>query len=135
MLHARFLRSPYPHARIHAVDVRAAERSPGVRAVLVLLGPNGMGGAASVSAEENVEATRRGGGASALYAGAAVAAVAATSEDAAEAALRLIKVAYEPLPFVVDMDAARAAGAPVVYETLDVQSGPGATGRSPPPCR
>jgi xanthine dehydrogenase YagR molybdenum-binding subunit len=128
MLHARFLRSTLPHARVRSVDTSAAERYPGVRAVLVLLGPSGTGGATSVSAEENVEATRSNDQPIALYAGAAVAAVAAVSEQAAEAALRLIKVQYEPLPFVVDMDDARAAGAPVVYEKLDVQPGFGASG-------
>jgi CO/xanthine dehydrogenase Mo-binding subunit len=34
MLHARMLRSPHPHARIHAIDTSAAERAPGVHAVL-----------------------------------------------------------------------------------------------------
>jgi len=128
MLHARFLRATLPHARVRAVDTSAAERHPGVRAVLVLLGPSGTGGATSVSAEENVEATRRNDQPIVLYAGAAVAAVAAVSEQAADEAVRLIKVQYEPLPFVVDMDDARAAGAPVVYEKLDVQPGFGASG-------
>jgi xanthine dehydrogenase YagR molybdenum-binding subunit len=122
MLHARLLRAPLPHARIRAVNTAAAERHPGVRAVQVLLGPNGAVGATSVSAEEGVEATRRNVPPIALYAGAIVAAVAAVSAQAADEALRLIKVDYEPLPFVVDMDTARAPGAPVVYETLDVQS-------------
>ena len=126
MLHGRFLRSPLPHARVRSVDTSAAERHPGVRAVLVLLGPNGAGGATSVSAEEDVDATRRNDQPNALYAGAAVAAVAAISEQAAEQAVRLIKVTYDPLPFVVDMDDARAAGAPVVFEKLDVQPSVGA---------
>ena len=58
MLHARLLRAPLPHARIRALDVRAAERAPGVRAVHVIVGPHG-GGAASASADEDVQATRR----------------------------------------------------------------------------
>jgi len=34
MLHAKMLRSPYPHAKILHVDTRAAEQLPGVKAVL-----------------------------------------------------------------------------------------------------
>jgi xanthine dehydrogenase YagR molybdenum-binding subunit len=120
MLHGRFLRSPHAHARIRAIDTSAAERHPGVRAVLVILGPNG-GGTTSATAEEGVEATRRNVQPIALYAGQAIAAVAARSVQAAEAAVRLIKVDYEPLPFVIDMDAALAPRAPVVFEKLEIQ--------------
>jgi CO/xanthine dehydrogenase Mo-binding subunit len=34
MLHAKVLRSPYPHARILRIDTAAARALPGVRAVL-----------------------------------------------------------------------------------------------------
>ncbi|MDP9252461.1 MAG: xanthine dehydrogenase family protein molybdopterin-binding subunit, partial [Chloroflexota bacterium] len=34
MLHARVLRSPYPRARVRAIDAKRAERLPGVRGVL-----------------------------------------------------------------------------------------------------
>ncbi|MDP6180135.1 MAG: hypothetical protein QGG48_09610, partial [Desulfatiglandales bacterium] len=34
MLHAKFLRSPYPHARVLRVDTSEAERLPGVKTVL-----------------------------------------------------------------------------------------------------
>ncbi|MFQ5693910.1 MAG: 4-hydroxybenzoyl-CoA reductase subunit alpha, partial [Nitrospinota bacterium] len=34
MLHGKILRSPHPHARILDIDTSAAERVPGVRAVL-----------------------------------------------------------------------------------------------------
>jgi len=127
MLHARLLRAPLPHARIRAIDTSAAERHPGVCAVHVILGPRG-GGTASVSADEDMEATRRVEEPVALYAGMAVAAVAAVSPEAAEQGVRLIKVDWQPLPFVVDMDDARAAGAPVVFEKLHVQAGFGASG-------
>ena len=33
MLHAKVLRSPYPHARIVSIDTAEAEKLPGVRAV------------------------------------------------------------------------------------------------------
>ena len=51
------------------------------------------------------------------YIGAPVAAVAATSPAAAEEALRLIRVDYHSLPFVADMDAARAPNAALVYDS------------------
>ena len=35
MLHAKLLRSPYPHARILKIDTSEAEKLPGVEAVLV----------------------------------------------------------------------------------------------------
>ena len=35
MLHAKLLRSPYPHARIVSIDAGAAEKLPGVKAVLL----------------------------------------------------------------------------------------------------
>jgi xanthine dehydrogenase YagR molybdenum-binding subunit len=127
LLHARLLRAPLPHARIGAIDITAAQRHPDVRAVHVILGPHG-GGTASVSADEDVEATRRVEEPVVLYAGMAVAAVAAVSPEAAEQGVRLIKVDWRPLPFVVDMDDARVVGAPVVFEKLDVQAGFGASG-------
>ena len=59
----------------------------------------------------------------ALYVGAPIAAVAATTEAAADAALRLIKVEYEVLPFVVDMEDARKSDAPMVFRSPVAGSG------------
>jgi CO/xanthine dehydrogenase Mo-binding subunit len=50
------------------------------------------------------------------YVGQPVAAVAATTPEAAEAALAAIEVVYEPLPAVLDLEAALAPGAPLVHE-------------------
>src|SRR5450759_3431572 len=36
MLYARLLRSPLPHARVMSIDIGAAERHPGVRAIHVI---------------------------------------------------------------------------------------------------
>ncbi len=105
MLYARVLRSPLPHGRVRALDLSAASRHPGVRAVVPL-----------VSADDPEKATLR-------YIGAPVAAVAAVSMEAAQQALRLIHVDYQPLPFVVDLDQARAQGAPLVYESAEVAPG------------
>jgi xanthine dehydrogenase YagR molybdenum-binding subunit len=97
MLHARILRASMPHARIRAIDVSAAVRLPGVRAVEVITDP-GNPSTATIH-----------------YAGEPIAAVAATDAGIAEAALGLIHVEYETLPFVVDFDQAREATAPQVY--------------------
>ena len=98
MLHGRVLRSPMPHALVRSIDLSAAARHPGVRVVLPLVTPD---------APES--ATVR-------YAGAPVAAVAAVSIAAANEALRLIRVDYQQLPFVADIDRAREPGAPAVYD-------------------
>jgi xanthine dehydrogenase YagR molybdenum-binding subunit len=105
MLYARILRTPHPHARVRSIDTSAAERYPGVRAVYVVTGRSTHDPATPV---RSPLPTLR-------YAGASIAAVAATSRSAADAATHLIRVDYDPLPFVVDMDAARQPGAPDVF--------------------
>jgi len=105
MLHARILRSPLPHALVRAIDVSGAVKHPGVRAILPIADPADTGG------------TRL------RYLGAPVAAVAAVSMAAAEEALRLIRVDYQSLPFVADMDQARKETAPSVYESADAAPG------------
>ncbi len=105
MLHARILRSPLPHARLRSIDISAAARHPGVRAILPIASPT-----------DAQSATLR-------YIGAPVAAVAAVSVAAAEEALRLVHVDYQSLPFVADMDGARKEAAPQVYESAAVAPG------------
>ncbi|MEL7001032.1 MAG: molybdopterin cofactor-binding domain-containing protein, partial [Pseudomonadota bacterium] len=55
-------------------------------------------------------------GAKVLYDGHAVAAVAATSAHAAKKALKLIKVEYDVLPHVTDVDASMQDGAPIIRD-------------------
>ncbi len=110
MLHARMLRSPHPHARILSIETAAAERYPGVRAVHVI---DQIVGRAVEADEKNSDAAA---GRRLLYVGDAVVAVAAATPEAAEAALGLIKVAYQRLPFVVDIDDARKPEAPLVFD-------------------
>ena len=100
LLHARILRSPLPNARVQAIDTDAAARQPGVRAVLVIAPRDAI----------------------LRYVGAPVAAVAARTPEAADAALRLIRVDYARLPFVVDMDTARRPNAPLVYQAGELPS-------------
>ena len=107
MLHGRLLRSPHPHARLLSLDVEAARRHPQVRAALAITESVGR----AVEDPGPPGEARR-----VLYVGDAVAAVAATTPAAAEAALALIDARYEPLAFVVDIESARLAGAPRVFE-------------------
>lgn len=105
MLYARVLRSPLAHAEVRSLDLSAAARHPGVRAVMRVSRPDDPAGTLV------------------RYAAAPVAAVAAVSLAAAEEALRLIRVEYRSLPFVTDLDQARAAGAPLVYEAAAAPAG------------
>jgi len=98
MLYGRILRSASPHARIRALDLSAAVRHPEVRASLAIARPGD-------SASGIVR-----------YVGAPIAAIAATSIAAAKEATALIRVDAQPLPFVVDMDAAKAPGAAIVHD-------------------
>ena len=106
MLHGRILRSPYPHARILAVDASAAASLPGVYAVLTpFTAPDGR-----VAPDLPILDTK------ARFVGDEVAAVAAVDEDTAQEALRLVEVSYEPLPFVTDPVEAMHSGAPEVHD-------------------
>ncbi|HUL96743.1 MAG TPA: xanthine dehydrogenase family protein molybdopterin-binding subunit [Usitatibacter sp.] len=108
MLHARLLRSPYPHARLVSLDLATARLQPGVRAVLPV--NETVGRAIEVLVEGQPLPPRH-----VLYVGDIVAGVAAVSPGAAEAALSLVRADYERLPFVVELEGARASGAPVIF--------------------
>jgi xanthine dehydrogenase YagR molybdenum-binding subunit len=107
MLFGRRVVSPHPHARVKAVDTSAAERLPGVKAVHVVERNEGAKLRNPPAVAEKFPTVR--------YAGQCVAGVAATTQAVADEAAALVKVTYEPLPFVVELDAARAKDAPLVY--------------------
>jgi xanthine dehydrogenase YagR molybdenum-binding subunit len=105
MLYARRVVSDVPHARITSIDTSVAEKYSGVRAVHVLERTRGSAQLRDPKAEAgNRYPTVR-------YAGQPLAAVAAETPRAAEAAARLVKVAYEPLPHVTTLDEAMQDGA------------------------
>jgi CO/xanthine dehydrogenase Mo-binding subunit len=110
MLHGRVLRSREPHARLVSIDTRRAACLPGIRAVITAADIPEVSYGGSVK-DEQVFARDR-----IRFAGQPLAAVAATSPEAAAAALAAIEVACEPLPPVLDVAAALAAGAPLVHE-------------------
>ena len=101
MLFGKILRSPHAHARILSIDVSAAEKAPGVGAVLPW----------------------RKTGEKVVYQGDEVACVAANTEEQAADALRLIKVQYEPLPHLATVEQAMRPEAPVVFDGGNVKVG------------
>ncbi|MCH8280479.1 MAG: xanthine dehydrogenase family protein molybdopterin-binding subunit [Chloroflexi bacterium] len=123
MLWGKVLRSPHPHARILSIDTSKAEAHDGVKAVVTSkdLAPLPVESAKHADSgvlnlkflHDNILA-----GEKVLYMGHPVAAVAATSAHVAEEALRLIDVAYEPLPAVTNVEDAMRPGAPILHDTL-----------------
>jgi carbon-monoxide dehydrogenase large subunit len=114
--HLAFTRATEAHARILGVDVRDALAAPGVIAVYTHadlgLGPlpSAMAGLLPESMRRPALAAER-----VRFVGEPVAVVAAESGALAADAAELVVVETEPLPAVVDPDAARAAGAPLLF--------------------
>jgi CO/xanthine dehydrogenase Mo-binding subunit len=110
MLWARYLLSPYPHARIRSIDASAARNMPGVHAVLTGadIGPVRIGRALMDWPALAYQKVR--------FVGERVAAVAAETLEAAEQAVNRIVVTYDELPAVLDPVAATAADAPLLHE-------------------
>ncbi|MGD9344969.1 MAG: xanthine dehydrogenase family protein molybdopterin-binding subunit [Candidatus Aminicenantes bacterium] len=92
LLIGKILRSPHPHAEIASIDLTKAKNLPGVKAAIEL---------------DNKKVQ---------FIGNRVAAVAAIDDQTAEKALKLIKVEYKPLPYVVSVEKSREEGAPQVHE-------------------
>ncbi|MFQ5692266.1 MAG: xanthine dehydrogenase family protein molybdopterin-binding subunit, partial [Nitrospinota bacterium] len=109
LAYGKVLRSPHPHALIRSIDASKALKLPGV------LG---------VASRENTPSVRWGifikdeqafCHEKVRFAGDEVAAVAAESPEAAEEALSLIRVEYEPLPALLTPEAAMAEGAAAIH--------------------
>ncbi|MBN2321334.1 MAG: xanthine dehydrogenase family protein molybdopterin-binding subunit [Acidobacteria bacterium] len=110
MLYAKFLTSPYAHARIQSMDTSRAEAYPGVRAVLRYDDPE-MPETANLGGHVPNELTVLSD--KAYFQGEEVGAVvAADTEDIADEALKLIEVEWEERPFVLDVEEARKEDAP-----------------------
>jgi CO/xanthine dehydrogenase Mo-binding subunit len=117
MLHLKVVRSPHASARIRSIDVAAAARAPGVKRVLrggdvpvnknTLLSLIGFGKDDEPSlAVDKVH-----------YKGEPVVAIIAESEAEALAAKKLVRIDYEPMPAVFDVEESLKPGAPVVNDT------------------
>jgi CO/xanthine dehydrogenase Mo-binding subunit len=115
LLHARPVLATEAHARIRGIDREAALAIPGVVAVMgaadLPIATSGTDRTSEPLAREEV-----------VFGGQPVALVIAESEAAAEDGAEAVIVDYEPLPAVVDVEAAMEPGAPLartVEETDD----------------
>jgi carbon-monoxide dehydrogenase large subunit len=123
MAHVAILRSPYAHARIKRIDTAKAAEQPGVVAVYTgkdfeHLPP--LPCAWQATGTENFVATPRALEIDRVtFTGAGVAAVVAETKIAAEDALALIEVDWEPLEVVVDAEEAVKQGAPQLHEVAE----------------
>ena len=117
-LFAKFRYAGVPHGRITKLDTSAAKAIPGVFAVLT---------------QDDVPDLRYGDGIKdrtlfakdvVRYEAEIVAAVAAVSAEVAQAAVDAIVLEIEPLPAVVDLEAALAPDAPLVHEDWESYENP-----------
>ncbi len=126
MLHVAFLRSDYAHARIQRIDVSAAKAVPGVVAVYtaadlgdywqsgpLLVPPPPIDGIVFNKRTQVILAKDK-----VRHVGEPIAAVVAESRYIAEDAVQRIRVAFEPLDAVVDMEQALSPDAPRVHDDL-----------------
>ena len=123
LLSGAILRSPHAHARILSIDTSAAEAYPGVYAVVTgqdMPDPGdrveslGEGGASNLRYfSNNVLAKDK-----VVYHMHAVAAVAATTRHIAEEAIKLIKVEYEPLAPVLNLQEAMKEDATILLDEI-----------------
>lgn len=111
MLHAKLVTSPQAHAKIVKIDTTKAESLPGVIAVATGAEfPYRLGiyvGDRDVLAIDKVR-----------WVGHPVAAVVAETLEAAERAIDLVDVDYEPLPTVMDPMESLKPGAPIIHEKM-----------------
>ena len=114
MLYGATLRSPHAHARIVRIDVAAARRMPGVRAVLTADDLPTQERFGLMRADQPVLATRV-----VRHVGEPVAIVAADDPEQARLATKAITVEYEPLPAVTDAVAALQPDAPKLHDPKD----------------
>jgi carbon-monoxide dehydrogenase large subunit len=126
-LHAVVLRSLHAHARITAIRVEAARRHPAVRGVFTFddladrLKPLPTAGVAPPVLQQRVGFEVRAAAQYPLargvvrYVGEPVAILIADNRYAAEDALALIEVDYEPLPVIADVERGLEAGAPRIH--------------------
>ncbi len=116
MLHGRLLRSPLAHARIVHLDVKKARALSGVKCVITGEDtpkiPYGNWRLFPATQDEYPLALDK-----VRFIGDEVAAVAAVDRETAQEALDLIRVEYEELPAVFNIDAAMKKGAPVIHDS------------------
>jgi carbon-monoxide dehydrogenase large subunit len=116
-----FVRSPHAHAVIRSIDTRAARAVPGVVGVFTGADLNAEVGVihTPIPAEMFGSMNRQGytmlAEGRVRHVGQPVAVVAAETAEAAADAAEAVVVDYEPLPAVIDPEAALESGAPLLY--------------------
>jgi xanthine dehydrogenase YagR molybdenum-binding subunit len=118
MLYGVIVDSKQPHARIRNIDYSEAAKAPGVKGVYVL--EHLTGGIAelrnsALDGEHKYPIVR--------FAGQPILGIAATTMNQARDAAKLVKIDYEPLPFVTHVEQAKLPNAPKVYPGEAVSGG------------
>jgi CO/xanthine dehydrogenase Mo-binding subunit len=111
LLYARLVLATHAHARIAGIDAKAALAMPGVVAVLAA---SDLPITATGRDRLSVPLART----EVVFAGQPVAIVVADSEAAAEDAVELVDVRLEPLPLVLDAEAAMDPAAPLAWQEI-----------------
>lgn len=101
MLYGRIVRSPHAHARLKSIDAAAAEKAPGVKALMITIKP----------------------GDKVLYPGEEIGALAAATEQQAADALRMIKMEWEVLPALATVEQSMRPEAPQVFTPANTRRG------------
>ncbi len=117
MLHARVLRSPFPHAKIVSIDTAEAEKM-GAICITPDNIPKIRYNERQVSIPEKTYRDRRVLPYKVRHVGEGIAAVAARTEALAEKALRQLVVKYEEIQAVFDPFEAMKPGAPQLYKDV-----------------
>lgn len=113
MCYGSALRSKYPRARVLSIDTSKAKALPGVVTVLTA---KDIPGENKIGHLKHDQYTLIPVGGLTHYLGDAIALVAAEDMETVEKAKKLIKVEYEVLPAVHNMEEAAAADAPRVFD-------------------
>ncbi|MDT4981445.1 MAG: aerobic carbon-monoxide dehydrogenase large subunit [Pseudonocardiales bacterium] len=140
MVHLAILRSPMAHATITSIDTAEAKSRPGVIAVFTGQDFAETQGNLPTAWPVTTDMVNPGSPSLAVtqvnHVGEAVAVIAARDKVSAQDALEAIEVEYEPLPVVLNMEAALADGAQLVHAnttsnrsyTWEFESGAAGTG-------
>lgn len=120
MLFGDFVRSPYAHARVTAINTEEAMKVPGVLAVITAkdLEPLGLHWMPTLAGDKQMVLADG----KVLFQGQEVAFVVATDRYAAADGVEAVDVEYEELPVVVDPFKALEDDAPVLREDLEGQT-------------
>lgn len=116
LLIARAKRSPYAHARILSVDVSEALSAPGVVTVLTAKDIPGLPCCGQVHKDMPVICSDK-----VRNQGDPVAVVVADTEEQADAAVKLIRVEYDPLPVIASVEEALAPGAVKIHDSGNIR--------------